>query len=132
MKVVLLCVQLLQLIQPVENQWHASIIQNKSRNRIEKTRFAQKASCCFGEILANIAWRIGNLFECRASSIDHGDKVFEILVTPPTKTISRRKGASFVAASSRGRKFGSGIQRLAQQFNSEYTFPGSSTPNRIA
>jgi hypothetical protein len=75
----LLRVELHQAIQPFENQGHAAIFQNKSRNRIEKTRFAQKASCCFGEILANLAWRICDLFEYRASSIDHGDKVFQIV-----------------------------------------------------
>jgi hypothetical protein len=74
-----LCIKLRQLIQPFENQWHAPVIQHKSRNRIEKTRFAQKASCCFGEIHAKIGWRIGNLFEYRASSIDHGDEVFQIV-----------------------------------------------------
>ncbi len=34
---------------------------------------------CVGEILANIAWRIGNFFEYRAPSIDHGDKVFQVV-----------------------------------------------------
>jgi hypothetical protein len=74
-----LCVQLLQLIQPVKNQWHAPIIQNKSRNRIEKTGFPQKAACCISEVLAKIAWGISNLFEDRAPAIDHRDKVLQIM-----------------------------------------------------
>jgi hypothetical protein len=46
-----LWIKLRQLSQPFENQWDASVIQDKSWNRIEKTRFTQKGSCCFGEIL---------------------------------------------------------------------------------
>src|ERR1700733_4369233 len=53
-------------------------------------------------------------------------------VIPPTKTISSRKGASLRTASSSSGRFGSAINFLAEQFDSEVSLTRSTATNRIA
>lgn len=110
--------------KPLLDQRNPASIQNIPRQHIKESRLRQKALRRLSQIISNGLRRFDNFLNHVFPPFKDSHEVFQIMarlvmgaaalsvinspsVTPPTKTISPRKGASFLTASSSNGKFGS-------------------------